>query len=46
MAIKTASVWKPEPVSKKTAQGLRNVKRSSMNKSARKSYKKYRGQGK
>jgi hypothetical protein len=31
---------------KKTAIGHRNVKTSSMNKSKRRSFKKYRGQGK
>lgn len=30
---------------KKTSQGHNNVKRSSMNKSAKRSFKKYRGQG-
>ena len=31
---------------KKTSIGLSNVKKSSMNKSKKRSYKKYRGQGK
>ena len=31
---------------KKTCIGQRNIKRSSMNKSKKQSYKKYRGQGK
>jgi hypothetical protein len=31
---------------KKTSIGRRNIKTSSMNKSKRRSYKKYRGQGK
>jgi hypothetical protein len=31
---------------KKTSIGCRNVKTSSMNKSKKRSYKKYRGQGK
>ena len=30
---------------KKTSQGRKNIKRSSMNKSQKRSYKKYRGQG-
>lgn len=30
---------------KKTSQGFRNIKKSSMNKSAKRSHKKYRGQG-
>jgi hypothetical protein len=30
---------------KKTSQGHKNVKRSSMNKGAKRSFKKYRGQG-
>lgn len=30
---------------KKTSQGFRNVKKSSMNKDSKRSYKKYRGQG-
>ena len=30
---------------KKTSQGNRNVKMASMNKSKKRSYKKYRGQG-
>lgn len=33
-------------VNKKTSQGYGNVKKSSMNKSKKRSYKKYRGQGK
>jgi hypothetical protein len=33
-------------VSKKTSQGYKNVKRASMNKSKKRSFKKYRGQGK
>lgn len=31
---------------KKTSQGLRNIKRSSMSKTRKRSFKKYRGQGK
>jgi hypothetical protein len=34
-----------EPVFKKTSQGGRNPKMSSMNKSKKLSFKKYRGQG-
>ena len=30
---------------KKTSQGTRNIKKSSMNKDNKRSYKKYRGQG-
>jgi len=39
--------WKPEPVRKKTAQGATksSIKKSSMNKSRKRSYKAYRGQG-
>ena len=33
-------------VNKKTSIGRRNIKKSSMNKSKKSSYKKYRGQGK
>jgi hypothetical protein len=33
-------------VNKKTSQGHKNVKRASMNKSKKRSFKKYRGQGK
>lgn len=36
---------KIEPTNKKTSIGRRNIKTSSMNKSARRSYKPYRGQG-
>jgi len=42
---KTLGGWRPEPVSKKTSQGNKNVKMSSMNKSKKASFKKYRGQG-
>ena len=34
-----------EPTNKKTSIGRRNIKTSSMNKTRRKSYKVYRGQG-
>lgn len=40
-----ATKVKIEPVNKKTSQGRRNIKTSSMNKHKRRSYKKYRGQG-
>ena len=30
---------------KRTSQGRRNIKKASMNKSKKRSYKKYRGQG-
>ena len=33
------------PTNKKTSQGLRNIKFSSMNKSKKRCHKKYRGQG-
>ena len=35
-----------EPIVKSTSQGRGMVKTSSMNKSTKRSYKKYRGQGK
>lgn len=35
-----------EPTYKRTSQGGLKVKKSSMNKSKKRSYKKYRGQGK
>tara|TARA_R100001509_G_scaffold57627_1_gene31746 strand:- start:156 stop:299 length:144 start_codon:yes stop_codon:yes gene_type:complete len=34
-----------EPVNKGTSIGRNNIKRASMNKSAKRSFKKYRGQG-
>jgi len=34
-----------EPTYKKTSQGRKNIKTSTMNKHKRRSYKKYRGQG-
>jgi hypothetical protein len=42
---KTLGGWSPESTGKKTSQGNKNVKRSSMNKSKKASFKKYRGQG-
>jgi hypothetical protein len=41
-----ATAWKPEASSKGTSIGNGIVKLSSMNKSKKRSYKKYRGQGK
>ena len=46
MAVKSGTSWHPERNSKKTSIGRKNVKRSSMNKSKKANYKKYRGQGK
>lgn len=37
--------YQREPTNKKTSQGRKNIKTSSMNKSKRRCYKKYRGQG-
>jgi len=37
--------WKPEPIKKATSIGRKNVKMSSMNKSKKRSFKVYRGQG-
>lgn len=34
-----------EPTSKRTSIGRKNIKMSSMNKSKKRSFKKYRGQG-
>lgn len=47
MAKKSAyGTWRPEPVIKKTSIGSgRGVKRSSMNKSKKRSFKTYKGQG-
>jgi len=46
MAAKpSATSWKPERNMKKTSIGRRNVKLQTMNKSKKKSYKEYRGQG-
>lgn len=39
-------IWHPEKNNKKTSIGFGNVKRSSMNKSKKASFKSYRGQGK
>lgn len=46
MAKKVSTgVTNVEPTNKRTSIGRRNIKTSTMNKSKRKSYKKYRGQG-
>ena len=42
---KTVGVTVKTKNNKKTSVGRRNIKRSSMNKSAKRNYKKYRGQG-
>jgi|TARA_B110000977_G_scaffold191091_1_gene262748 hypothetical protein len=46
MAVKFASTVNVVKNNKKTSQGDKNVKRASMNKSKKRSFKKYRGQGK
>ena len=43
---KTVSAYTHEPVHKRTSQGGKKVKRSSMNKSQKRNFKAYRGQGK
>lgn len=43
---KAGVAWKPESVGKKTSIGRKNIKTSSMNKSKKRSFKAYRGQGK
>lgn len=47
MAKLSGTTWKPAPLHKKTSQAKRtsSVKMSSMNKSKKRSYKSYRGQG-
>jgi hypothetical protein len=47
MAKALGTAWKPEPKRKKTSQGVTSssIKVSSMNKSKKRSYKQYRGQG-
>lgn len=47
MAKLAGTAWKPEPKHKKTSQGATkgSIKRSSMNKSKKRSYKPYKGQG-
>jgi len=44
-SAKNGVAWHPEPVKKATSIGRRNVKLQSMNKSKKRSYKPYRGQG-
>lgn len=45
--VKLGTMWKPEPVRKRTSQSTRkaSVKMSSMNKSKKRSFKPSRGQG-
>jgi hypothetical protein len=46
MSAKSTQVaWKPERNLKATSIGRRNVKMQTMNKSKKRSYKAYRGQG-
>jgi len=47
MAKLAGTAWKPEPKHKKTSQGLTrgSIKKSSMNKSKKRSFKQYKGQG-
>lgn len=47
MATRSASgiAWKPDEYKKGTSIGRGTIKTSSMNKSTKRSYKKYRGQG-
>jgi hypothetical protein len=47
MAMRTTGsvAWKPEKIGKGTSIGRGTIKTSTMNKSKRRSYKKYRGQG-
>jgi len=42
---KATVAWRPEPVKKATSIGCKNIKRSSMNKSKKRSFKAYKGQG-
>lgn len=42
----TGQTWRPEPVIKGTSIGNGMLKTSSMNKSKKRSFKVYRGQGK
>ena len=37
--------WRPEPVKKATSIGRKNIKMQTMNKSKKRSFKAYRGQG-
>jgi len=43
--VKAGMAPKIEPTHKKTSIGRNSIKTSSMNKSRRRSYKRYRGQG-
>lgn len=43
--VATGTAWKPEPTTKGTSIGRGMLKRSSMNKAKKRSYKAYRGQG-
>jgi hypothetical protein len=43
--ISAGQTWRPEPVIKGTSIGNGMLKTSSMNKSKRRSFKAYRGQG-
>lgn len=45
MAKKPSVTAAVEPNNKRTSIGRRNIKTSTMNKSKRRSFKKYRGQG-
>jgi hypothetical protein len=47
MAKLAGTAWKPGPNPKKTSQGSNSsrIKRSSMNKSKKRSFKAYKGQG-
>lgn len=45
MAKKAVAAMAVEPTNKRTSIGRRNIKTSSMNKSQKRSFKKYRGQG-
>jgi len=42
---KTMTTWRPEPIIKGTSIGNGTLKTSTMNKSKRRSFKLYRGQG-
>jgi hypothetical protein len=41
----TGVAWHPEPTKKGTSIGVRNIKMQTMNKSKKRSFKAYRGQG-
>lgn len=44
--IRGSTAWHPEGTNKRTSIGRKNIKTSTMNKSKRRCFKKYRGQGK